>query len=86
LDLRTSASELEIQKIIHLQRLTNQLPDSFADSIRVTKLYIIAIDASIQVEVPAEQNEIPIAVDQKHTRSLDNLLVQKIKILLRKEN
>ena len=36
-DPRTKECDMEVQKIIHLQKLANQLPDSFADPNRVTK-------------------------------------------------
>jgi hypothetical protein len=52
LDLRTSESELEVQRIIHLQGLANELPDVFTDHKRVTKSHIPAINASERVQVP----------------------------------
>ena len=36
-DPRTNECELDVQKIIHLQMLANQLPDSFADPERKEK-------------------------------------------------
>ena len=36
-DPPTKQSELEVQKIIHLQDLANRLPDAFIDSTKVTK-------------------------------------------------
>ena len=33
---RTSESELEVQRIIHLQSLTNELPDAFSDKVAYT--------------------------------------------------
>ena len=39
-DHRTNQYELEVQKIIHLQNLTNQLPDAFIDTKKVTKSHI----------------------------------------------
>jgi hypothetical protein len=52
LDLRTSESELEVQRIIHLQGLANELPDVFTDHKRVTKSHIPAINAPERVQVP----------------------------------
>jgi hypothetical protein len=65
LDRHISASELEVQKIIYLQRLANQLPDSFVDSTTVTKSHIPTIDAPIRIEVLVGQNKIPIAIESK---------------------
>ena len=36
-DPRTNQCELEVQRIIHLQNLANQLPDTFVDAKKVTK-------------------------------------------------
>ncbi|GJY11352.1 hypothetical protein Tco_0379537 [Tanacetum coccineum] len=40
LDPRSGQCELEVQKIIYLQRIANELPDAFTDTKRVTKSYI----------------------------------------------
>ena len=47
LDLHLSTNELEIQKIIHLQKLANQLSDAFIDSTRVTKSHIPTVNTPI---------------------------------------
>ena len=58
-DPRTKECELNVQKIIHLQRLANQLPDAFTDSKKVTKSHVPADNAPIKVDVPVGQtNEI----------------------------
>ncbi|KAG7528000.1 GAG-pre-integrase domain [Arabidopsis suecica] len=44
-DPRTLACESEVQKIINLQKLANELPDSFVDPKKVTKSYIPACNA-----------------------------------------
>ena len=64
-DPRTNACELEVQKIIHLQRIANQLPDAFTDPTRITKSHLPAVDVPIRIEVPAGQNENTIATDSK---------------------
>lgn len=56
LDPRTKQCELEVQKIIHLQRLANQLPDAFTDLKRVTKSHIPAVNAPIKLDVPKGDN------------------------------
>lgn len=54
-DPRTKECELNVQKIIHLQRLVNQLPDTFTDSKKVTKSHVPAANAPIKVGVPVGQ-------------------------------
>ena len=41
LDPHTNQCELEVQRIIHFQNLTNQLPDTFIDIKKVTKSHIL---------------------------------------------
>ena len=52
LDPRTKQSELEVQKIIHLQGLANQLPDVFIDSTKVIKSHIPAANILARIEIP----------------------------------
>ena len=52
LDPRTKQSELEVQKIIHLQGLVNQLPDAFIDSTKVIKSHIMAANIPARIEIP----------------------------------
>jgi hypothetical protein len=49
LDPRTSESELEVQRIIHLQGLANELPDAFTDHKRVTRSHIPTVNAPKRV-------------------------------------
>ena len=55
LDPRTKSCELEVQRIIHLQKIANQLPDAYTDSRRVTKSHIPAENAPIKLDVPVGQ-------------------------------
>ena len=57
-DPRTQSCDLEVQKIIHMQKLANQLPDSFADPKRVTKSYIPACNAPISIDVQDGHNQV----------------------------
>ena len=59
-------SELEVQKIIHLQNVANQLPDAFTDLKRITKSHIPVVNAPIRIEVPAGQ-AINATVDESKT-------------------
>ena len=52
LDPRTRMCEQEIQQIIHLQNFTNQLPDAFTDTKKVTKSHIPAANAPARIEIP----------------------------------
>ena len=52
LDPRTKQYELEVQKIIHLQGLTNQLPNAFIDSTKVTKSHIPTVNIPARIEIP----------------------------------
>ncbi|KAL1214883.1 Retrovirus-related Pol polyprotein from transposon TNT 1-94 [Cardamine amara subsp. amara] len=62
-DPRTKECEIEVQKIIHLQKLANQLPDSFADPKRVTKSYIPAVNAPIRIDV--QEGHTQVATESK---------------------
>ena len=46
LDPHTNQCELEVQMVIHFQNLTNQLPDAFIDTKKVTKSYIPVVNTS----------------------------------------
>ena len=54
-DHRTNQCELEVQRIIHLQNLTNQLSDAFVDAKKVTKSHIPVVNALARIEVPQGQ-------------------------------
>ncbi|CAA7051168.1 unnamed protein product [Microthlaspi erraticum] len=57
LDPPSNQREVEVQKIIHMQRLANQLPMS-SDTKRVTKSYIPAANAPSKIEVPHEHFDV----------------------------
>ncbi|KAK4397363.1 Secreted RxLR effector protein [Sesamum angolense] len=50
LDSRTNDSELEVQRIIHLQNIANRLPDAFIDTKKVTKSHIPAENVTARLE------------------------------------
>ena len=52
LDPRTKQSELEVQRILHLQDLANQLPDAFTDPNKVIKSHIPAVNTPAHIEIP----------------------------------
>ncbi|KAJ0575449.1 putative RNA-directed DNA polymerase [Helianthus annuus] len=54
LDPRSGQCESEVQKIIHLQRIANELPDAFTDTNMVTKSHIPASNAPARIEVIPE--------------------------------
>ena len=51
LDPRSGQFELEVQKIIHLQRIANELPDAFTDTKTVTKSHIPALNAPARINI-----------------------------------
>ena len=51
-DPRTNKSELEVQRIIHLQNLANQLPEAFTDTKKVTKSHVPAANTATKIDVP----------------------------------
>ena len=51
LDPRSGQCELEVRKIINLQRIANELPDAFTDTNRVTKSHIPAINAPARIDI-----------------------------------
>ena len=55
LDPCTNQCELELQRIIHLQNLANQLPDTFIDTKKVTKSYIPTANTAARIDVPVGQ-------------------------------
>ncbi|XP_076925963.1 uncharacterized protein LOC143588946 [Bidens hawaiensis] len=66
LDPRSGQCEYEVQKIIHLQRIENELPDAFTDTNRVTKSHIPASNAPARIEVIPEA----IAIQRKRGRPI----------------
>ena len=50
-DPHTNQSELEVQRIIHLQNLANQLPDAFIDTKKVTKSHVPAANTPARIDV-----------------------------------
>lgn len=54
LDPRTKETELEVQRIIHLQNLANNLSDAFTDIREVSKSHIPAANAPERVEIPLQ--------------------------------
>ena len=51
-DPRTNQSEVEVQRMIHLQNITNQLPDAFIDTKKVTRSHIPAANTLARIIVP----------------------------------
>nr|CAE05047.2 OSJNBa0049H08.8 [Oryza sativa Japonica Group] len=67
-DPRTTETELQVQKIIHLQRLANNLLDAFTNYKGVTKSFIPALNAPERVEVPNKTTQLPLT--KKRGRSM----------------
>ena len=67
-DPRTNQSELEAQRIIHLQNLANQLPNAFTDTKKVTKSHVLAANTPARIDVPKGQLENESQKHLKHVR------------------
>ena len=65
LDPRTKKSELEVQRIVHLQDLADQLPDAFTDPNKVLKSHIPVVNAPAHIEIPIGDSENAIASTSK---------------------
>ena len=65
LDPRTKQSELEVQRIIHLQDLADQLLDAFTDPDKVLKSHIPVVNAPAHIEIPIGDSGNAIAITSK---------------------
>ena len=72
-DSHTNQCELELQRIIHLQKLANQLLDTFIGTKKVTKSHISSTNAPTWIDVPTRQLANESKIHLKHGR----LLAQK---------
>ncbi|XP_034203609.1 uncharacterized protein LOC117618094 [Prunus dulcis] len=52
LDPRTTQSENEVQKIVHLQQIANQMPKAFTDIGKVTKSHIPEANTPARIDIP----------------------------------
>ena len=73
----TNQCELEVQRIIHLQNLTNQLPDAYIDTKKVTKSHILVVNAPSRIDVPKEQltNDSQISLKRDRPISSKDIIV-----------
>ena len=65
IDPYSSTCEQEVQKIIHLQKIANQMPDAFTNLKRITKSDIPAENVPIRIDVPKEPSTSVIANESK---------------------
>ncbi|GJR43791.1 disease resistance CC-NBS-LRR class family protein [Tanacetum coccineum] len=65
LDSHTKQSETKVQKIMHMQEITNQLPDAFTDTKRATKSYIPVVNAPARVEILDVKSDDKVTQDSK---------------------
>ena len=65
LDPYSSTCEQEVQKIIHLQKIANQMPDAFTDLKRITKSHILVENVPIRIDVPKGPSSSVIANESK---------------------
>jgi hypothetical protein len=71
LDPRTSKTELQVQKIINLQHITNNMPDAFVDYKGVTISYNPMRNVLERVEVPYKTTQLPTKWGRSMTISTD---------------
>ncbi|KAL0300360.1 UNVERIFIED_CONTAM: hypothetical protein Scaly_3049500 [Sesamum calycinum] len=86
LDPRTNDSELEVQRIIHLQSVANRLPDAFIDTKKVTKSHIPAENVPARLEVPEATLTQPRHLSHKYAGSVVDHLALKMQILEREKS
>ncbi|KAL0300012.1 UNVERIFIED_CONTAM: Retrovirus-related Pol polyprotein from transposon TNT 1-94 [Sesamum angustifolium] len=86
LDPRTNDSELEVQRIIHLQNVANRLPDAFIDTKKVTKSHILAENVPARLEVPEVTLTQTKASESQYAGSVVDHLALKMQILERKRS
>ncbi|KAG7594482.1 Integrase catalytic core [Arabidopsis thaliana x Arabidopsis arenosa] len=80
-DPRTLACESEVHKIINLQKLANELPDSFVDPKKVTKSYIPACNAPVRIDVQKRINEFATESNARKKRGRPIVYVDDLNIL-----
>ena len=66
--LRIAQCDKEVQKITHLQKISNQLPDAFTDTAKVTKSYIPAINTLARINIPIGKTAIMATNESSMTR------------------
>ena len=71
-DPHTNQYELEVQRIIHLQNLTNQLPNVFIDTKKVTKSHIPTANTPIRIDVLGGQLANEYKIHLKRGRPIDS--------------
>ena len=58
MDPRTSETELEVQNILHLQRIANELPEAFTNTKEIIKSHIPAVNTPKRIEIPFEEDNL----------------------------
>ncbi|KAL2250261.1 UNVERIFIED_CONTAM: hypothetical protein Sindi_2499800 [Sesamum indicum] len=86
MDPRTNNSELEVQRIIHLQSIANSLPEALIDTKKVTKSYIPVENVPAHLEVPEAILNKSNASESQIRRKSGRPLALKMQILKRERN
>ena len=68
----TNQCELEVQRIIHLQNMTNQLPNASIDTKKVTKSHIPVANTSERIDVPKGRLANESKISLKRGRPIDS--------------
>nr|GEZ25843.1 putative copia-like polyprotein [Tanacetum cinerariifolium] len=64
-DPRIKQSKTEVKKIMHMQEITNQLPDAFTYTKRMTKSYILVVNAPARVKIPDVKSDDKVTQESK---------------------
>ena len=84
-DPRTNQCELEVQRMINLQKITNQLPDAFIDTKKVTRSHIPAANTLARIIVPEGQYGDVIANESKARLKRGRPIGSKDKVPLKRK-
>ena len=68
LDPRITQCDKEVQRITHLQKIANKLPNAFTDTAKVPKYYIPAANTPAMINIPIVKIVIMAANEASMTR------------------
>lgn len=85
-DPRTGQSDTEVQRMLHLNRVMEELPDSFADIAQVTRSHVPAANTPSRIDITGEPSTIVaprlkrVAHQDQETNNRDNASPQQLAI------
>ena len=75
----------EVQKIIHLQKIANRMPDTFTDLKRITQSHTPAVNVPIRIDVPKRPSKSVMASESQTHLKRGRPLCSKDKNLEKKK-